>query len=71
MRAIRGPGFWSVLTAVVTERDERTLAELAAAYDTVSRVPFFLQAVRRAGQRLDRRRKRSPGPSQQRREDVA
>jgi transposase len=47
-----------VLTALVTERNERTLAELAAAYHAATGVTLSLHAVRRACQRLDLRRKK-------------
>jgi transposase len=48
----------AVLRVLVTERDERTLAELAAAYHAATGIALSLHAVRRACQRLDLRRKK-------------
>jgi len=51
-----------VLRALVAERNDRTLAELAAAYHAATGRPLSLHAVRRACQRLDlRRKKKEPG----------
>ena len=47
-----------VLTALIAERNERTLAELAAAYQAATGVPVSLHAVWRACKRLDLRRKK-------------
>jgi transposase len=48
----------AVLEALVEERDERTLAELAAAYRERTGVALSTDAVGRACRRLDLRRKK-------------
>jgi transposase len=53
----------TVLTALVAERNDRTLAELAALFAQRTGVAVSLHAVWRACQRLDlRRKKKEPRP---------
>ncbi|HEX6051507.1 MAG TPA: hypothetical protein VFZ21_19645 [Gemmatimonadaceae bacterium] len=62
----------AVLRALVEERNDRTLAELAALYGHRTGVAVSIHAIHRACGRLDlRRKKRSLVPSEQAREDVA